>query len=162
MFEHRALGSLDDFFLEYRQRREQGIYFYRINGYNDHIREFLERYFEEARRAGVVIEGRIPNPDERNLAYYEEIMGMQFQLSMGFLLSSLQKWLPRMKDSQRKNVAESLLCASSGRNSTVTSGLSCRDNFTMLFKSGHTQPSLFISVLCLPFPPLTIPFPVIH
>ncbi|MDE5748935.1 MAG: YceG family protein, partial [Acetatifactor sp.] len=108
MFEHRALGSLDDFFLEYRQRREQGIYFYRINGYNDHIREFLVRYYEEARRTGVVIEGRIPNPDERNLAYYEEIMGMQFQLSMGFLLSSLQKWLPRMNDGQRKNVAESL------------------------------------------------------
>ncbi|MBD5528927.1 MAG: hypothetical protein HDR02_11090 [Lachnospiraceae bacterium] len=108
MFEHRALGSLDDFFLEYRQRREQGIYFYRINGYNDHIREFLVRYYEEARRAGVVIEGRIPNPDEKNLAYYEEIMGMQFQLSMGFLLSSLQKWLPRMNDGQRKNVAESL------------------------------------------------------
>ena len=108
MFEQKALDSLDDFFLEYGKRREQGIYFYRINGYNDSVREFLVRYYEEARRAGVVIEGKIPNPDEKNLAYYEEIMGMQFQLSMGFLLTSLQKWLPRMKDYQRKNVAESL------------------------------------------------------
>ncbi len=108
MFEHKTLGSLDDFFLEYGKRREQGIYFYRINGYNDQIREFLVRYYEEARKTGVVIEGRIPNPDERNLAYYEEIMGMQFQLSMGFLLSGLQKWLPRMKDHQRQNVAESM------------------------------------------------------
>lgn len=108
MFEHRALGSLDDFFLEYGKRREQGIYFYRINGYNDQIREFLVRYYEEARKTGVVIEGKIPNPDEKNLAYYEEIMGMQFQLSMGFLLSGLQKWLPRMNDYQRKNVAGAL------------------------------------------------------
>lgn len=108
MFEHKALGSLDDFFLEYDKRREQGTYFYRISGYNDHIREFLMRYYEEARRTGVVIEGKIPNPDEKNLAYYEEIMGMQFQLSMGFLLSSLQRWLPRMKDVQRNNVANSI------------------------------------------------------
>lgn len=108
MFENRAVSSLDDFFLEYGKRREQGIYFYRINGYNDLIREFLLRYYEEARRTGVVIEGKIPNPDEKNLAYYEEIMGMQFQLGMGFLLSSLQKWLPRMNSYQRQNVAESL------------------------------------------------------
>ncbi len=108
MFEHRVLDSLDDFFLERGKRREQGIYFYRINGYNGLIREFLERYYEEARRTGVVIEGKIPNPDEKNLAYYEEVMGMQFQLSMGFLLSSLQKWLPRMNDYQRKNVAAAL------------------------------------------------------
>lgn len=108
MFEHRALGSLDDYFLEYGKRREQGIYFYRINGYNDRIGEFLARYYEEARKTGVVLEGKIPNPDEKNLAYYEEIMGMQFQLSMGFLISALQKWLPRMNDYQRKNVAASL------------------------------------------------------
>ena len=108
MFEHKALGSLDDYFLEYGKRREQGVYFYRINGYNDNIRNFLTRYYEEARRTGVVLEGKIPNPDEKNLAYYEEIMGMQFQLSMGFLLSSLKKWLPRMNDYQRKNVAVSI------------------------------------------------------
>ncbi|MCM1044259.1 MAG: YceG family protein [Candidatus Gastranaerophilales bacterium] len=105
MFEHKALGSLDDFFVEYDKRREQGVYFYRICGYNDPIREFLVRYYEEARKTGVVIEGRIPNPNEKNLAYYEEIMGMQFQLSMNFLLSSLRKWLPRMNDLQRNNVA---------------------------------------------------------
>ena len=108
MFEHRALGSLDDYFLEYGKRREQGVYFYRINGYNDHIRAFLVRYYEEARRTGAVIEGKIPNPDEKNLSYYEEIMGLQFQLSMGFLLSSLQKWLPRMNEYQRKHVAAAL------------------------------------------------------
>ncbi len=99
---------MDDYFLEYGKRREQGVYFYRINGYNDHIREFLARYYEEARRTGAVIEGRIPNPDEKNLSYYEEIMGMQFQLSMGFLLASLKKWLPRMSDYQRNNVAAAI------------------------------------------------------
>jgi len=105
MFEHKALGDLNDYFLEYEKRREQGVYFYRINGYNGRVKEFLLRYYEEARRTGAVIEGKIPNPDEKNLAYYEEIMGMGFQLSMGFLTSSLRKWLPRMTEYQRNNVA---------------------------------------------------------
>lgn len=108
MFECRALGGLDDFFLEYGKRREQGVYFYRVSGYNDRVKEFLLRYYEEARRTGAVIEGKIPNPDEKNLAYYEEIMGREFQLSMGFLLAALSRWLPRMRDYQRNNVAAAL------------------------------------------------------
>ena len=34
---------------------------------------------------------KIANPTEQNLSYYEEIMGMDFQMSMGFLLTSLKK-----------------------------------------------------------------------
>lgn len=41
----------------------------------------------------------------QNLSYYEEIMGMDFQMSRDFLLTSLKKWLPRMNDYQRENVA---------------------------------------------------------
>lgn len=108
MFEHKTLGDLNDFFLKYQERPGKGVYFYRINGYNDSVRSFLVRYYEEARKTGVVIEGKIPNPDEKNLAYYEEIMGMEFQLSMGFLTAGLKKWLPRMNEYQRNNVALSL------------------------------------------------------
>lgn len=105
MYEHKTLGNLNDYFLKYEERREKGVYFYRINGYSDSVRDFLVRYYETARKTGVVVEGRIPNPDEKNLAYYEEIIGLDFQLSMGFLSSSLKKWLPRMQEYQRTNVA---------------------------------------------------------
>lgn len=108
MFEHTSLQNLDDYFIELSNRRSQGVYFYRINGYNDTIKDFILKYYEAARKNGVVIEGKIPNPDEKNLSYYEEIMGMDFQMSMGFLLSSLKKWLPRMNDFQRNNVAASI------------------------------------------------------
>ena len=108
MFEHIKLQSLDDFFLELKDRSSQGIFFYRINGYNDRIYEFIRKYYEAARTAGVIIEGRIPNPDEQNLSYYNEIMGTNFQLSMGFLTSSLRKWLPRMSEYQRNTVAASI------------------------------------------------------
>lgn len=108
MFEHKTIQNLEDFFTGLNQRRGKEVYFYRINGYNEPIREFLQKYYEAARLSGVVIEGKIPNPDEKNLAYYEEIMGMNFRMDMGFITSSLKKWLPRMNDYQRNNVAMSI------------------------------------------------------
>lgn len=108
MFEHRKLQKLEDYFTVLDQRRERGIYFYRINGYNELIRDFLLKYYETARKTGVVIEGKIPNPEERHLGYYEEIMGREFRMDPGFMEKSLRKWLPRMNENQREQVAASL------------------------------------------------------
>lgn len=108
MFEHKKIQGLDDFFIELNKRREQGVYFCRINGYNEQVQEFILKFYQSARQYGVVIEGKIPNPDEKNLAYYNEIMGMDFQMSLGFFAASLKKWLPRMNDYQRNQVAASI------------------------------------------------------
>lgn len=108
MLEHKKIRNLSDFFTELDHREQRGIFFYRINGYNKQIREFIEKYYSVARTSGIVIEGRIPNPDEKNLSYYNEIMGMDFQMSMGFLTSGLKKWLPRMNDYQRNTVSAAI------------------------------------------------------
>ncbi len=108
MFEHIKIQRLDDFFSDLSRRSTQGIYFYRINGYNEQICEFIKKYYETARTSGVIIEGRIPNPDEKNLAYYNEIMGSSFLLNKDFFVTSLKKWLPRMNDYQRSTVASSM------------------------------------------------------
>lgn len=108
MFEHKTLQNLEDYFKELNNRQEKGVFFYRINGYNETIGNFIQKYYETARLYGVVIEGKIPNPDEKNLSYYEEIMGTGFNMNMGFITSSLGKWLPRMNDYQRNNVAVSI------------------------------------------------------
>lgn len=108
MFERKKLHKLDDFFLDLSKRQEKGVYFYRINGYNPEIDQFIRKYYEQARRGGVIIEGKLPNPDEKNLAYYEEMMGMTFQLDRTFFDSRLQKWMPRMSQYARANVADSL------------------------------------------------------
>ncbi len=108
MFEHQRLQKLEDYFVTLDQRRERGIYFYRINGCNKAIREFLGLYYEAAGKNGVIIEGRIPNPEEQNLNYYEEIMGREFCMDAGFIEKSLGKWLPRMKEGQRRQVASSI------------------------------------------------------
>lgn len=108
MLRRTSIEKLDDYFIDLGKRKNKGIYFYRINGYNRQIYEFIQRYYETARLSGVIIEGKLQNPDTNNLAYYNEIMGNDFQMSMGFMMSSLKKWLPRMNDSQRENVAGSI------------------------------------------------------
>ena len=108
MLEHKKIQNLNDYFVTLNNRQNKGVYFYRINGYSDEIGEFIKKYYDVARRTGIVIEGKIPNPDENNLAYYNEIMGMDFQMDLQFISRSLQKWLPRMNDLQRQNVAASI------------------------------------------------------
>lgn len=108
MFTHIKIKNLNDFFVERNGRPDKGVYFYRINGYTEEIGQFIQKYYEAARLSGVIIEGKIPNPDEKNLSYYEEIMGLDFRMSPEFLSQSLKKWLPRMNDYQRGNVARAL------------------------------------------------------
>ena len=105
MFEQVKIQSPEDFFLGLKDRKSYGTYFYRIAGYNEYIGSFIRKYYEAARRTGVIIEGKISNPDEKNLAYYEEILGTDFRLSTDFFISNLAKWLPRMDEKQKNNVA---------------------------------------------------------
>ena len=88
MLERKKIKDLNDYFLKLEERKEKGVYFYRINGYSEEVGEFIKKYYDTARRTGVVIEGKIPNPDEGNLAYYNEIMGMDFQMSICLLYTS--------------------------------------------------------------------------
>ncbi|MDE6092903.1 MAG: YceG family protein, partial [Ruminococcus sp.] len=124
MFQHIKLNSLDDYFLNLSQRKGNNVFFYRINSYSDSIREFLCRYYEEARKNGVIIDGRIPNADQNNLSYYYETMGDSFSMNKQFFMLSLKKWLPRMNDTQRIAVAGSVYdtlshLASQGKNENI-------------------------------------------
>ena len=124
MFERKKIQNPDDFFLPLSKRREKGVYFYRINSYNDSVGEFLIKIYEIARRFGVIIEGRIPNPDEKNLSYFEEVMELDFLMREDFFSDRLKKWLPRMNDYQRRNVAAAMykaldLLRQSGKNENM-------------------------------------------
>ena len=108
MFEHKRLQNLEEYFMDLTSRPQKGVYFYRICGYSEKIKDFILKYYEAARQSGVVIEGKIPNPEERHLEYYEEIMGRSFSMDVNFIDQSLQKWLPRMNVRQRAYVAASI------------------------------------------------------
>ena len=109
MFEHREIQNLDDYFLPMSRRPGGGCtFFYRIGGYSGQMEKFLTAYFQAASKGGAVVEDRIPNPDEKRLSYYEEMMGSGFRADAGSIASALKKWLPRMADTPRSNVSAAL------------------------------------------------------
>jgi hypothetical protein len=126
--------NLDDFFVEMSKRREKKVYFYRINQLSEEICRFIYKYYETARQSGVIIEGRIANPTEANLAYYSEIMGMDFRLNAGFISDSLKRWLPRLGIRQREHIA----CAV----------YDCLDDLRRTGKTENMQKNAYIKFMC--------------
>ncbi len=134
MLNHKKIESLADYFKPLGDRKERGVYFYRINGYNSAIDRFIREFLEAAHRSGMIIEGRIPNPDDKNLAYYAEIMGMSFQMDPGFINAGLKKWLPRMNEYQHNAVAASIYV--------------CLDSLRQAGKNEHMLKNAYIKFMC--------------
>lgn len=108
MFQNIRLQNLTEYLTTLDKRTANGVFFYRLNCYSENIKQFILKYYQVAIKNGVVIDGKIPNPNENNLSYYEEIMGLDFQLSVGFIDNRLEKWLPRLNATQRKNISEAM------------------------------------------------------
>ena len=108
MFQLGRIEKLHDYFSACSRRREQAVFFYRVAGYSGEIAAFLTQYDLAARTNGVVIEGRIPNPDPKQLDYLAEMMGSDFQLDAGFLTQKLTRWLPRLTGTQREAVVTAM------------------------------------------------------
>lgn len=108
MFQLGRIEKLHDYFSACSRRREQAVFFYRVAGYSGEVTAFLTQYDQAARTNGVVIEGRIPNPDPKQLDYLAEMMGSDFQLDAGFLTQKLTRWLPRLTGAQREAVVTAM------------------------------------------------------
>ena len=109
MFTHVTAFSFDDFFSNLTQRGDKHVYFYRVNDYAETVKNLITKFYEQAKQNGVVIEGGLPAPDQKNLSYYKEIMGNDFKPTIAFMDAGLKKWIPRMNDLQRHDIAMSLL-----------------------------------------------------
>ena len=108
MLNHIKINSPEDFFTELKDRPSRGVYFYRITGCNQKVIDFIKKYYDAALKSGVIIEGKIPNPDNKNLDYYNEVMGSTFSLDKTFISKSIKKWLPRMNDYQSSAVSSAI------------------------------------------------------
>ena len=108
MFVRIDAGSRDEVFLSLSQRKSKGVYFLRLFEFSDSLEQFIWRYHEEARQRGVIIEEQINNPDDRQLSYYKDVMGIAFQPTESFVLSALQKWMPRMSANNRAEFAAAM------------------------------------------------------
>lgn len=105
MFERIKLNSFEDYFVPYTGRSKRGVYFCRLTRYSDEIHQMICRFIETTYKSGVCISGKIGNPDGKQIDYYEEMMGRDFQLNPHFFAASLKRWLPRIKEKQRKVIA---------------------------------------------------------
>ena len=104
-------SNLSDLLLPMRQRgNAPGVYFVRLCQWSPEIKDFLWRYHEAARAKGVIIEGQIGNPDERQLSYLTEMLGSAFEPNPAFITQALQKWMPRMSQANRVSFAQAM-CA---------------------------------------------------
>ena len=63
MLTQGILQNLEEYFSDLDARTGKAVFFYRINGWNEEIGVFLKKYYEAARQTGVVLDGKIPNPD---------------------------------------------------------------------------------------------------
>lgn len=124
MFTHVIANSFDDFFSNLNQRESQNVYFYRINDYAETVNNLIIKFYDLAKQNGIIIEGGISAPNQKNLSYYKEIMGDEFKPTIAFIDAGLKKWLPRMNDVQRHELAMSLLATfqdmlRAGKNETI-------------------------------------------
>ena len=59
MLLHQKIKEVDDFFKRLSMRKPRGVYFYRINSYDETILEFIRKYYELAKKDGAIIDTHI-------------------------------------------------------------------------------------------------------
>lgn len=106
MFERVHLNNFEDYFTTYKERQGKSVYFGRLGVWGPAVKQMVERFTEETIQFGVCIQDKIGNPEEKHLSYYEEIMGMNYQLSVPFFMQELKQWLPRVSEDKRQTIAE--------------------------------------------------------
>lgn len=92
-----------------RRAGGKSVYFVRLTQSSAEALNVLWAYHEAARQKGVIIEGQMGNPDERQLRYLQEMLGEEFQLDEAFLREKLRRWMPRMSESNQAEFTRALM-----------------------------------------------------
>ena len=79
------LNSLEDYFKTFEERGGRRVYMCRLDSWGGEIENFLRTYLEKVKVNGVYLKSRIANPDEKQLAFYDEIAGLDFKMERQFL-----------------------------------------------------------------------------
>ena len=87
-----------ELFADISERRSKSAYFFRVSGYNDTIKNIIDKYYAAAAEKGAIAAGKLPNPDEKQVSYFIEMLGRDFHVDKAFLGRSLGRWLPQLKN----------------------------------------------------------------
>lgn len=91
-----GLNQLTDIMENRADRPEKNVYFLRINAYSIQVEQLLRQVVERVRKLGVLIDGKLVAPDVRQITYYQEMIGDEFDLNISFIERAISKWLPRL------------------------------------------------------------------
>ncbi len=108
MHERSTLTNLDDFALPLSRRRPAGAFMARVCAWSTQVGEGVWRFHEMARQWGMIIENRIPNPDDTQTSYMMQVLGPDFEPTAAFAEAALERWMPRMSAASRHAFAEGL------------------------------------------------------
>ena len=84
MHERSTLTNLDDFALPLSRRRPAGAFMARVCAWSTQVGEGVWRFHEMARQWGMIIENRIPNPDDTQTGYMMQVLGPDFEPTAAF------------------------------------------------------------------------------
>ena len=106
MYKIKKLDNLALYFSEDYKKQQETVIFYRISGYSNFVSSFIDGFYTLAKKNGMLIEGKLQNPTEGNLDYYDAIIGKTFEMNQQFFMINLKKWLPRLGDKNTQLVAK--------------------------------------------------------
>ena len=108
MYVRGNADTAEDLFKPISRRSRRCVYFVRVFKDGPRVQAVLEKYAAGMARKGVWLEERIPNPDQRQLAYMTEVLGDAFQPEADFVEKALVKWMPRMQSACRADFASAM------------------------------------------------------
>ena len=108
MLNRTEAKNRNDIFSPLSARQPKGVYFLRLSAWSSPLEDFIWQVHEDARQGGVIVENQLGNPDDRQLAYYNDVLGSAFEPTTGFVSAALQKWMPRMSPACRAEFSDSM------------------------------------------------------
>ena len=108
MYELLTTNNMENYFEPKSHRAKEGVYFYRIIGYDEELLKFLRKYQTFAQRKGTYINSTIKNPDSPDVQYLCTIINNNFSIDFRNIKLECTNWLKFLNDIQIDLISKAL------------------------------------------------------
>lgn len=108
MFNLLTLRNIEDYFQVQSKRKNIGVFFYRIIGYDEDTLKFLRKYQTYAQRKGTYVNKTLKNPDISDVEYLCTIIKKDFELNINYMKQEIAMWLKFLSPNQVELISESI------------------------------------------------------
>ena len=131
MFDLITLNNIEEYFNIKSQRKQIGVYFCRIIGYDEELLKFLRKYQTVVQRKGTYIKQTIPNPDASDVQYLCTIIQANFSINEKTIKSECSNWLKFLQNSQLDLVSQAIY--------TVLNEIAKKENNINIIKNAYIK-----------------------